>query len=116
MVGLDRPSPHDEPPRHTAPGKGPSDDALLIPAAASLALLASSATAPAQEAAKADAIRDSVVKIFSTIRQPEYMRPWQKGSPHEASGSGMVVEGRRILTNAHVVLHASQVFVQPNGS
>ncbi len=82
------------------------------------ALLATLATAPAfaQEPAKADAIRESVVKIFSTIRQPEYTRPWQKGSPHEASGSGMVVEGKRILTNAHVVLHASQVFVQPSGS
>jgi S1-C subfamily serine protease len=86
-----------------------------IPAAL-LATLAASAMALAQEPAKADAIRESVVKIFSTIRQPEYTRPWQKGSPNEASGSGMVVEGKRILTNAHVVLHASQVFVQPNGS
>ena len=77
---------------------------------------ARSAPAPAQEPAKADAIRESVVKIFSTMRQPEPIRPWQKGSPQEASGSGMVIEGKRILTNAHVVLYASQVFVQPNGS
>ncbi|HEY2154016.1 MAG TPA: serine protease, partial [Isosphaeraceae bacterium] len=63
-----------------------------------LATLAAAAPAAAQEPAKADAIRESVVKIFSTIRQPEYTRPWQKGSPHEASGSGMVVEGKRILT------------------
>ncbi|HEY2156836.1 MAG TPA: trypsin-like peptidase domain-containing protein, partial [Isosphaeraceae bacterium] len=47
---------------------------------------------------------------------PDPIRPWQKGSTHEASGSGMVIEGKRVLTNAHVVLYASQVFVQPNGS
>ena len=81
-----------------------------------LATLAASPAARAQDPAKADAIRESVVKIFSTIRSPEPVRPWLKGSPHEASGSGMVVEGKRILTNAHVVLYASQVFVQPNGS
>jgi S1-C subfamily serine protease len=90
--------------------------------AVSLALIATASSyadpspARAQEPAKADAIRESVVKIFSTVRNPDFTRPWQKGSPHDASGSGMVVEGKRILTNAHVVLYASQVFVQPNGS
>ena len=71
--------------------------------AALLATVAATSSARAQDPAKADAIRESVVKIFSTIRSPEPMRPWLKGSPHEASGSGMVVEGKRILTNAHVV-------------
>ena len=65
--------------------------------AASFVLLATSAPARAQEPAKADAIRESVVKVFSTIRSPETIRPWQKGSPHEASGSGMVIEGKAVL-------------------
>jgi S1-C subfamily serine protease len=72
--------------------------------------------APSQESARTDAIGESVVKVFSTIRPADLMRPWQKGSPREASGSGMVVEGKRVLTNAHVVLHATQVLVQPSGS
>jgi S1-C subfamily serine protease len=32
------------------------------------------------------------------------------------TGSGVVIAGKRILTNAHVVNHASQVFVQPDKS
>ena len=30
------------------------------------------------------------------------------------TGSGVVIEGKRILTNAHVVLYASQVQIQAN--
>jgi S1-C subfamily serine protease len=61
-------------------------------------------------------VENSVVKIFSTIRAPDVSRPWAKSSPNDATGSGVVVEGRRILTNAHVVLYASQVQVQANQS
>ncbi|HEV3163854.1 MAG TPA: trypsin-like peptidase domain-containing protein [Isosphaeraceae bacterium] len=87
---------------------------VLTLAAAALALLAP-ATARADDDGEA-AIRDSVVKIFSTMRYPDLLRPWMKQSPRDASGTGVVISGKRILTNAHVVLYASQVFVQPNQS
>src|SRR5579883_283157 len=61
-------------------------------------------------------VRQSVVKILSTLRQPDPFRPWSKGSPQEATGSGVVLAGRRILTNAHMVNLASQVFIQPDKS
>ena len=62
-------------------------------------------------------IRKSVKsRIFGSIRQPDPFRPWTKGSPHDVTGSGVVIAGKRILTNAHVVNHASQVFVQPDKS
>jgi S1-C subfamily serine protease len=57
-------------------------------------------------------IEDSVVKINVTARTPDYFRPWTKASPSKASGSGVVIDGSRILTNAHVVMHASEVLVQ----
>jgi S1-C subfamily serine protease len=57
---------------------------------------------------------NAVVKVFSTMRRPDVARPWSKASPIEASGSGVVIEGKRILTNAHVVAYASQVEVQAN--
>ena len=57
-------------------------------------------------------VEDSVVKVFSTIRQPDTSKPWTKQSPQEATGTGVIIEGHRILTNAHVVLYASQVQVQ----
>lgn len=60
------------------------------------------------------AVENSVVKVFSTVRQPDPARPWTKQEPSEISGSGAIISGKRILTNAHVVLHASQVQVQAN--
>src|SRR5215831_13170140 len=58
----------------------------------------------------------SVVKIFATMRSPDPTRPWAKQQPRDVSGSGVIIEGNRILTNAHVVLYANQVQVQPNQS
>lgn len=68
------------------------------------------------ESARESAIRESVVKISATMRFPDIVRPWAKQSPREASGTGVVIQGQRILTNAHVVLYASQLFVQSQQS
>ncbi|MES2105304.1 MAG: trypsin-like peptidase domain-containing protein [Pseudomonadota bacterium] len=57
-------------------------------------------------------LENAVVKIFSTLRGPDPFHPWNKATPQEVSGSGVVIEGNRILTNAHVVGYASQVQVQ----
>ena len=61
-----------------------------------------------------NAIENSVVKIFSTVRYPDPYQPWTKRSPTEITGSGVVIDGKRILSNAHVVLYASRVQVQAN--
>jgi S1-C subfamily serine protease len=58
----------------------------------------------------------SVVKIFTTKRGPDLMRPWRKLDAQEISGTGVVIAGQRILTNAHVVTHASRIRVQPDQS
>ena len=57
-------------------------------------------------------VERSVVKINVTKRGPDYFRPWAKSNPVKSSGSGVVIAGPRILTNAHVVIYASEVFVQ----
>ncbi|MHB8972657.1 MAG: S1C family serine protease [Pirellulaceae bacterium] len=69
-----------------------------------------------QVAAAQDTIRDSVVKIHSTQRPPDFVRPWTKGTARENYGSGAIIDGKRILTNAHVVLYASRILVQANQS
>ncbi len=61
-------------------------------------------------------LRKSIVKIFTTSRNPDLARPWTKQQPSESTGSGVVIDGKRILTNNHVVSYASQVLVQPDGS
>ncbi len=65
-------------------------------------------------AAGSGAIENSVVKIFSTVRYPDPYQPWTKQPPVDVTGSGVVIEGRRILSNAHVVNYASQVQIQAN--
>ena len=44
-----------------------------------------------------------VVKVSATMRYPDLTHPWTKHSPQQASGTGVVIDGKRILTNAHVV-------------
>ncbi len=88
----------------------------LAPLAAADQPAAPAAAPTASTMAVAPGVENSVVKIFSTVRGPDLLRPWTKASPREATGSGVVIEGKRILTNAHVVLYASQVQVQGNQS
>jgi S1-C subfamily serine protease len=61
-------------------------------------------------------VESSVVKVFSTLRYPDPFQPWTKQPPTEATASGVVIEGHRILTNAHAVAYASQVQVQASQS
>jgi S1-C subfamily serine protease len=72
------------------------------------------AAPPAAVESKLGAVENSVVKVFSTVRYPDPYKPWTKQAPGEQTGSGVVIEGKRILSNAHVVLYASQIQVQAN--
>jgi S1-C subfamily serine protease len=83
--------------------------ALLPSLAALLAAAPARAEAPASGGGR---VESSVVKVFSTVRRPDPFKPWTKEPSDEISGSGVIIEGKRILTNAHVVLYASQVQVQ----
>ena len=80
-----------------------------------IAYAANASTARAAEATQA-AIQNSVVKVFATMRYPDPFKPWTKQAPSEVTASGAVIEGKRILTNAHVVLYASQVQIQANAA
>jgi len=67
-----------------------------------------------QSVADSGAIENSVVKIFSTVRYPDPYQPWTKQPPEDITGSGVVIQGKRILTNAHVVNYASEIQIQAN--
>jgi len=62
--------------------------------------------------ADAASIESSIVKVFANYRDPDPAKPWTKQQPKDRTGSGVVIEGNRILTNAHVVIYASQVQIQ----
>jgi S1-C subfamily serine protease len=57
-----------------------------------------------------DPLRRSVVKLFTTLRRPHYYQPWGFRNQETSGGSGCILAGGRILTNAHVV--ANTVYVQ----
>ncbi len=61
-------------------------------------------------------VENAVVKVFSTKREPDMSKPWTKQAPHDVTGSGVIIPGHYILTNAHVVTYASQIEVQGNQS
>jgi len=55
-------------------------------------------------------VKKSVVKIFTVKTKSDYAKPWDKDSPEIISGSGCVINGNNILTNAHVV--SDQTLIQ----
>ena len=69
----------------------------------------------AAASAKNNDIRDSMVKIYSVQIEPYYYDPWSMNRPTFSSGSGCVIEGRRILTNAHIVSDHSFLQVRRHG-
>ncbi len=73
-------------------------------------------TAEQPIAGSTDPVQNSVVKVFATVRYPDPFRPWTKRSPQDIMGSGVIIEGKRILTNAHVIQYASQVQIQAHQS
>ncbi|MEO1585103.1 MAG: trypsin-like peptidase domain-containing protein [Planctomycetota bacterium] len=91
------------------------DRVLMSVVCALGAVLAGPAT-PEAAGQNAAADRQSVVKIFSTVRAPSLFQPWTRPAAGESSGSGVIIEGNRILTNAHVVNYARRILVQPNQS
>ncbi len=60
-------------------------------------------------------IRNSVVKIYTTMNAPDYFRPWGQLTTSQSNGSGSIISGNRILTNAHVIANSSFIQVQKQG-
>jgi S1-C subfamily serine protease len=89
---------------------------LLTWEAVVLLAVATTRGSQVSEDARESSIRESVVKITANMRYPDILHPWTKQSPRQASGTGVVINGKRILTNAHVVLYASQLSVESQQS
>jgi S1-C subfamily serine protease len=57
-------------------------------------------------------VRGAIVKIFTVDSSPGFFDPWKMKTTKGGSGSGCVIPGNRIITNAHVVSDATFVQVQ----
>lgn len=53
---------------------------------------------------------EAIVKIYTIHNSPDYFNPWSMLGPQSSTGSGSIISGERILTNAHVV--RDQTFIQ----
>ncbi len=60
-------------------------------------------------------IQSSIVKIMATHNHPDFRSPWQRKGINSVTGSGVIIGGKRILTNAHVVADQTLVEVQREG-
>src|ERR1700720_652340 len=60
-------------------------------------------------------IRKSLVRITATSQEPDYKVPWNPGAMSVGVGAGFVIDGNRIMTNAHVVSNARYLTVERDG-
>ncbi|HSH37158.1 MAG TPA: trypsin-like peptidase domain-containing protein [Chthoniobacterales bacterium] len=60
-------------------------------------------------------IQQSVVRISANDLQPDYKAPWNAGTLQRGTGAGFLIEGGRIMTNAHVVSNSRYLTVERDG-
>jgi len=60
-------------------------------------------------------ISRSLVRIEATSQVPDYKAPWNPGEVESGVGAGFVIDGKRIMTNAHVVSNARFLTVSKEG-
>ena len=60
-------------------------------------------------------IAESLVRIEATSQEPDYKTPWSPGEIVSGVGAGFVIDGDRIMTNAHVVSNARFLTVSKEG-
>jgi S1-C subfamily serine protease len=65
--------------------------------------------------AEAARVADSLVRIQATSQEPNYRAPWSAGEVSNGVGAGFIINGHRILTNAHVVSNARFLAVSKEG-
>lgn len=60
-------------------------------------------------------IQNSLVRITVTEAEPDYKAPWNAGAIQRGVGAGFVIDGSRIMTNAHVVSNSRYLTVEREG-
>ncbi len=59
-------------------------------------------------------VRSAVLRVEVSRAGHDWTAPWKLLPPESASGTGFLIDGDRLLTNAHVVRDAQQVTVKKN--
>ncbi len=80
-----------------------------FPAAVLFAFLCAN---PSGEVIADESIREAIVKVYTVYNEPDYYNPWSMRGPGRRTGSGAVIPGELVLTNAHIVSNATFIQVR----
>ncbi|SOV75516.1 serine protease DegP [Plasmodium sp. gorilla clade G3] len=57
-----------------------------------------------------------VVKLYVDITEPSLEMIWQNDPPKSITGSGFIIEGHLILTNAHNISYGTRILIRKHGN
>jgi S1-C subfamily serine protease len=70
---------------------------------------------PAFAEKQEDGISNAMVQIYTVNSEPSYSKPWMMQPPGIINGSGFIIDGNRVLTNAHIVANQKTILVKRYG-
>lgn len=77
---------------------------------------AAAESVPVGKAARVPLVLErAIVRLENTSQRGDWRTPWNPGRPQRSTGSGFVIEGGRILTNAHVVADSKNLVITLHG-
>lgn len=62
-----------------------------------------------------NSVTKALVKIYSAHQAYNYSAPWQYGQSFNSTATGFIIDGNRIITNAHAVLNSKFLQVRKDG-
>jgi S1-C subfamily serine protease len=100
------------PPAETQPSGPPKQPGAVVkPTAPPQAVVPVPVTPPRPNGP----VQKSLVRITATAVEPDYKAPWNAGVIARGIGAGFVIDGSRIMTNAHVVSNSRYLTVERDG-
>ena len=60
-------------------------------------------------------VKKALVKIYTSHQLFDYLSPWQYGQSANSTATGFIIDGERIITNAHAVLNSKFLQVRKEG-
>ena len=61
------------------------------------------------------AIKKALVKVYSSYQFFDYTSPWQFSQSDNSTATGFIIEGNKIITNAHAVLNSRFLQIRKDG-
>ena len=60
-------------------------------------------------------VKKALVKVYTSHQLFDYLSPWQYGQSANSTSTGFIIDGERIITNAHAVLNSKFLQVRKEG-